>query len=421
LARLPAHCAGNGADFDGVSTVRAVEHVTVEARRRRLGRRHHLAAAARGGGTATIAGDLVGLHATDPATVFLSVRARDPASGVEDIDAALYEDRTVLRMLAMRRTLFVVPIALAPVLQRSSSDAVAAKQRKLALDLVRDGGLSSDPNRWFRRVEQATLAVLRERGSASAAELREAVPALQKTVVVSPGKTYEATVSMAPRVLTVLGAQGHIVRGRPAGSWISTQHRWYAAEAWSAELGAALAEDALPSVADAQVELVRRRLASFGPGTLTDIKWWTGWTAREVRAALAVIQPDEVDLDGTTAFVLPGDVVFDETDDEPWVALLPALDPTTMGWAERDWYLGPHRTALFDRSGNAGPTIWADGRVVGGWAHRPDGTIATRVLEDLGRDITQAIDDAAAEVVAWIGDRRFTPRFRTPLERELIA
>jgi hypothetical protein len=323
-------------------------------------------------------------------------------------------------MLAMRRTLFVVPVALAPVLQRAASDAVAAKQRKLALDLVRDGGLSSDPNRWLRRVEQATLAVFRERGSASAAELREAVPALQKTVVVSPGKSYEATVSLAPRVLTVLGAQGHIVRGRPKGSWVSTQHRWYAIEAWSADLAAALATEALPSVADAQAELVRRWLASFGPGTLADIKWWTGWTAREVRAALTLIRPDEVDLDGATGLVLPGDVQ-DDADDEPWVALLPALDPTTMGWAERDWYLGPHRTALFDRSGNAGPTIWSDGRVVGGWAHRGDGTIVLRLLEDVGGDVTQLVEREAGALEEWLGDRRFTARFRTPLERELAA
>ena len=37
------------------------------------------------------------------------------------------------------------------------------------------------------------------------------------------------------------------------------------------------------------------------------------------------------------------------------VALLPALDPTPMGYVERDWFLGPHAPALFDRSGNIGP------------------------------------------------------------------
>ena len=59
----------------------------------------------------------------------------------------------------------------------------------------------------------------------------------------------------------------------------------------------------------------------------------------------------------------------------PWVALLPALDPTTMGWQGRGWYLGPHGPRLFDRSGNAGPTVWVDGHIVGGWAQRPDGEV----------------------------------------------
>jgi hypothetical protein len=103
------------------------------------------------------------------------------------------------------------------------------------------------------------------------------------------------------------------------------------------------------------------------------------------------------------------------------VRLLPALDPTVMGWAERDWYLGAHRTALFDRNGNAGPTIWADGRVVGGWAHRADGTVAVRLLEDVGAEVTGAVDTAAGQLEAWLGERRFTPRFRTPLEKELVA
>ena len=54
----------------------------------------------------------------------------------------------------------------------------------------------------------------------------------------------------------------------------------------------------------------------------------------------------------------------------PWVALLPGLDSTVMGWKERAWFLGGHQHALFDVNGNAGPTVWCNGRIVGGWAHR---------------------------------------------------
>ena len=68
---------------------------------------------------------------------------------------------------------------------------------------------------------------------------------------------------------------------------------------------------------------------------------------------------------------------------EPWVALLPGLDPTTMGWKERDWYLPDAGADTFDRMGNAGPTVWVDGRVVGGWAQAADGEIRTRYLVDV--------------------------------------
>jgi len=92
-----------------------------------------------------------------------------------------------------------------------------------------------------------------------------------------------------------------------------------------------------------------------------------------------------------------------------------------MGWARRDWFLGPHRAALFDRNGNAGPTAWWNGRVVGGWAQRPDGEVVVRLLEDPGEEAARALRDAAGEVGAWLGQVRVVPRFRTPLEAELAG
>ena len=150
-----------------------------------------------------------------------------------------------------------------------------------------------------------------------------------------------------------------------------------------------------------------------------DIRWWTGWTARQTAAALARLDTAAVDLgDGATG-VLMADDLEPVVAPKPWVALLPGLDATPMGWRERGWFLGEHAPALFDRSGNIGPTVWWDGRIVGGWAQRRDGEVAVRLLEDVGRDAEAAVAAAAERLRAWLGDVRFVPRFRTPLEREL--
>ena len=92
-----------------------------------------------------------------------------------------------------------------------------------------------------------------------------------------------------------------------------------------------------------------------------------------------------------------------------------------MGWKEREWYLGEHEQVLFDRNGNAGPTIWWGGRVVGGWAQRSDGEIVFELLEDIGAEAVKAVETEAQELAAWLGDARIRPGFLPPFQRALAA
>jgi hypothetical protein len=164
---------------------------------------------------------------------------------------------------------------------------------------------------------------------------------------------------------------------------------------------------------------VARWLGAFGPGTEVDLRWWTGLGAGPVRAALAALRTEEVELDDGRGYVLPGDTR--ETDRRPPAAvLLPALDATPMGWKERRWFLGDHGDALFDRSGNIGPTVWWDGRIVGGWALR-EGEVLVRLLEDCGAEARASVDAEAERLTAWLGPVRFVNRFPTPLVRELLG
>jgi hypothetical protein len=390
-----------------------MRHIGVEERRARLGLRHHLAPSARAG-VVEAARDLVGLHATDPATVYLAARARMRDPRVEAVERALYEDRVLVRILGMRRTMFVVPVELMGVVQAACTDAIAAQQRRLLVGMVGGAGLADDPAGWIEDVEKAAVKALEARDGATASELAKEDPRLAQQIVVAAGKPYEGRQSVVTRILLLLAAEGRVVRGRPRGSWVSGQYKWSVVDAWL--------PGGVPrwSLEEAQAELVRRWLAGFGPATLADVKWWTGLTMGQVRKAVAAAGAVEVDLDGTPGLVLPDDL-DPLPSPEPWAALLPALDPTTMGWAGRDFYLGPHRAALFDRNGNAGPTVWWDGRVVGGWAQRRSGEVVLRLLEDVGTDAATAIAQEAAHLTAWLGPVRITPRFRTPLERDLVA
>jgi hypothetical protein len=389
-----------------------VEHFTIDERRARLGVRHHLAARAATPVEATRG--VVALHATDPASVYLSAVARVDDGTVGEVERALYDERALVRLLGMRRTMFVVEAELVPVVLASSTRGLVSGERRKAVQFLEEGGVTDDGERWLGQVFADTLAALRARGQASAAELAEDVPALREELVFNPGKRYEARQRMTSRVLFLLAAEGRIVRGRPTGTWISSQYRWSPVETW---LPGGVPE---LDTAAAQAELARRWLARFGPAIPADLKWWTGWTMRDARRALEAIGAVEVDLGGTAGVVLSGDLEPVAPPD-PWVALLPALDPTAMGWTEREWYLGEHRAALFDRSGNIGPTVWQDGRIVGGWAQRKDGEIAVRLLSDVGAEAADAIAAEAAGLAELFGDVRATPRFRTPLERELTA
>jgi hypothetical protein len=402
----------DGADRAG-SILARVDRIAVEQRRARLAVRHHVAPSERAGSVVDVARGVVCLHATDPASVYLSAWARTGEAAIADVDRALYEDRLLVRMLAMRRTMFVVPVEDAPVLHAAASLAIARTERRRNEQLVALLGVD-DAAAWLEEAEAATVAALERRSEATAQELSAEVPALRQKVRVNVGKRYEGDIGMSSRVLLLLALEGKIVRGRPRGTWISSQYRWASTARW---LGGALPELA---TAEAQATVVRRWLSRFGPGTETDIRWWTGWTARDVRAALATVGAVEVDLGGTAGLVLPDDLEPTQAP-EPWVALLPALDATTMGWKERDWYLGEHKDALFDTNGNAGPTIWADGRIVGGWATRADGEVVTKLLEDVGREASLAVDAEAARLTAWLQAARVVPRFPTPLHRELVG
>ncbi|MGL5811211.1 MAG: winged helix DNA-binding domain-containing protein [Nocardioides sp.] len=384
-------------------------------RRARVARRHGIDPAARLSDPVAATRAMTVLHATEPATVYLSMQARVNGLRVEDADSALYDDRSLVKQLAMRRTLFVFPRDLLPAAWGSASERIAGS---LATRLAKDielAGLADDGVAWLAAARVAVLARLADGAELSAVELREQVPELTGRMDLAPGKTYNVNTSVSPRVLGQLGLERLLVRGRNGGHWRVSRPRWTLMSTWLGEVPGTM------QASEGYAELTRRWLRTFGPGTAADVQWWLGATAGIVKSALADVGAVPVALDGDrTGFVLPDDLEPVEPV-EPWAALLPVLDPTVMGWKERGFFLGEHARMLFDRNGNAGTTAWWDGRIVGCWVQDADGVVRTHLLERLSEPARSALDVEAARLTAWLEGVRVGTVYPSPAMKQALA
>ena len=339
-----------------------------EHRRARLARRHGLAAEARAAGIRQAAAAMTALHATDQSAIHLALAARVDDLTVADVDRVLFDDRSLVRVMAMRRTVWAVGRDLLPSVLASAGARVAAEQTRAL------GRLGLDPA-WLAGARRRLVTLLDAR-PLSAKEIREALPELDEKVTVGSGR-WTQQVAVLTQLLPLFAAEGVIVRGPNAGHWRLTRPVW-------ASMGSWLGEDlTIPSADEGYANLVRRWLWTFGPGTEDDLVWWLGATKRAARRALSDVEAVAVTLDdGHIGWVLPDDTADLERPVvavDPWAALTPTLDPTLMGWRRRDWYLDPiHTRRLFDTMGNGTQALWVDGRVAGTWLQDDDGRVEVR-------------------------------------------
>ena len=334
------------------------------------------------------------LHSTDPVTVYLSAMARMVQPSVEAVSAALYERRSLIRHHAMRRTLWVATVEVVRLMHAAATRALVAPERRRTCALLAAAGVDA-PEVWLESALARTLAAFAEHGPMTARELGERVPELRHPLSLSPGKPYAATQSAHTRLLLILAFDGRLLRARPSGTWVSAAYRYVETEDW---LPGGLGDLELRPAAAA---LAERWLRRFGPATTTDLRWWMGWTASLAKQALA-------DL-GAIAVSTPAGPAWVVADDEPcpvrstpWVAVLPGLDPTIMGWKERAWYLPAAAADAFDSGGQRGSDTL--GRRPGGGGLGADpGRGDRRPLLRAGRGRPAARAGRAARGAAVVG------------------
>lgn len=385
--------------------------IDAEERRARLAERHRLLSRTRTDDLPQIADDLVALHSSDPVTVFLSAMARMAHPSIEAVEQALYADRSLIRHHGMRRTLWVATPPVARLIHAAATRDLVANERRRTSQLLAAADVEN-PEQWLAEAELQVLADLREHGPSTAREVGQRVEALRHRLQLAPGKAYAAAQSAHTRVLYILGFTGQMLRGRPS-SWINGAYAYADAESW---LPGGLGE--LDS-RQAAAELANRWLQRFGPGTTADLQWWMGWTVRRTKQALSDCGAVEAELEGEAGWLAAEDPPLGPV--EPWVAVLPGLDPTIMGWKLREWYLPKTSLEVFDTVGNGGPSLWVDGRVVGAWAQSKEGSIHTHYFERVAASRRREIDQRIEQLKSWIGDTRFTVRFPGDVHARLLG
>ncbi|MFN8109250.1 MAG: winged helix DNA-binding domain-containing protein [Thermoleophilia bacterium] len=392
-------------------------HIGDAERRARLMWRHHLARDSRIDDPARIADDLVGLHSSDPATVYLSLWARMRTPSVAGVRAAL--DGELLRHHAMRRTLWVMSPPVARAAHAASTAGLAAEQWRRLAGLVHDSGIADDGAAWCRDAREELLDALRAQGApTSARALGRLVPRLAAPLQLAVGKPYAGTQGAHSRLLMCLAFDGAVTRFSPERTWNSGEYLWGPMEARLPEGIAGM--DAM----EARAAIAHRYLWAFGPATTDDVRWWTGWTKTHTVRALADAGSLPCTTEAGAAWLAHDDRSDSGEPEARGAAFLPSLDPTAMGWRHRGFahgelteMLGP----LCDRAGNVGPTVWLDGAIVGGWGQRPDGEVVYRTLAPVPARRRRELDAAAAELTGLMDGTVVKPRFPTALAKELAA
>ncbi|MEV8146998.1 winged helix DNA-binding domain-containing protein [Arthrobacter sp. NPDC080073] len=386
--------------------------ITDIERRSRLARRHAISPQHRVADAEAAIEAMLALHATEPATPYLSTFARTEQSTPQTLEDAQVSSRTVVKQLAMRRTVFLFNTSRLPQVLGGPSARVARQESTKLRKDIEAAAIAEDGQIWMDTARSAVLNALKDHREASAQELREQLPELSGQVSWFAHKPYGNVQHIAPRVLSWMGAAGDLVRGGNDGTWRTNRHRWARMDDWFGEP----VEHADPRTA--YEALVSEYLRAFGPVTETDLVWWFGTTKRAIRDALADLAAVQVQLErDQRGWVLPDDEE-PEPPVEPWAAVLPALDPTSLGWKEKDFYLPPDfYPSIFDWSGNCGTTAWWNGQIIGSYVQDDAGHVELLIGRDPGIAGRKALQAQSKRLDDWLDGTRINAAYKSPMSK----
>ena len=348
-------------------------------------RKQHLTEVSKIDNIVQIVKDINGLHATDPATPYLSLFARTRNFAKEQLDEELYIKRNLGKIRCMRKTIYILPKEMILMAYSATKKMVELASEKYSQYL----GIT---RKQYEETSKSILKILEGTGM-TAKEIKN---------VLRTGLNISAIVNL-------MCDQGLLIRGNPRHGWKSNIHIYYPFWNYFPDIN-------LNAVNEEKAKelLIRQYIASFGPVSENDVAWWTGFLKREVMGILEGLQNQITQVEISN---LKGSYLMLSSDlkslqslklERHVLNLLPNLDPYLMGYKERERYLNPkYYNYVFDRSGNATSTILLNGEVIGVWdiAEKAEPLIKLFLFEEVEKTVLNDIRIMAKKVGKFIVDR----------------
>jgi hypothetical protein len=345
--------------------------------------KHHLTEDHRAENLLQIVRDIGGLHATLSTTPYISLFLRSKIFKREDLDEVLYTRRLLGKVRYARKTVYILPKERVTIAYSAMNSLLLTRFEVYIQHL----GLTLDE---YEEITRAILAVVKGCGKTT----KEIKAELKRDLNVSA-------------IVNLMCDQDLLIRGKPKTGWKSNIHTYYPFNEYFPDLNLTEMKEH-----NAKESMIRQYLASYGPVSVTDISWWTGFSKGDVKTILDVLKNDliSVEISGISGsyLMLSSDnksLNSVAVSSKPQIHLLPALDPYLMGFKHRQRFLDEAYSAwVYDRSGNATNSILVNGRIAGvwDWVDQKEPELKFYLFSKTGVDIKEIITTKATQLGHFI-------------------
>jgi Winged helix DNA-binding domain len=348
--------------------------------------RHHLDERVSRRRRIRVASELCGLHAQVMSSADLTMWARVDGWRPTDLAEALWKERALVKVWAVRGTLHLFPSSEHALWTAAirTSPAVRGERwaRYLGLSLRQMDRLIETigealEGRALTREELAAEVTRRRRDRSLGEAMRHSWGGLLKPA------SYRGLLCFAP-------SDGHHVRFTNPRTWLGV-------------------DGSAPDPSDALLEVTRRFVATYGPVPLDEIaRWWSEGAVAGARRLMAALGDEvvEMEIDGAPAWA-GADVAHRIGAFEPprSVRLLPGFDQYVIGSTKHSVRLMPadHRARVHRQAGWVSPVLTVDGLLEGVWSWARKGTRLVVGIEPFRRQPAWVRRGAEAEAERLAG------------------